>query len=96
MGQQQALTKPQANLLLKSVRAAGMVYVSRQRVRTASTLCRLGYFYKAESSEGYSHTRAGLEALADYWMRKDAASGCMAYRLTREEVEAALAEQVSA
>lgn len=86
-----SLTKPQADLLLKSIRADGMVYVSRQRYRTAFNLKSKGFFYEAESGGGYSHTRAGLEALAYYWAVKDANSGCMAFRLTREEVDAALA-----
>lgn len=92
------LTGPQASLLLKSVRADGMVYAAGGRLRTATNLVRKGYLTEGASTgystgqSGYCHTVAGLEALADYWMRKDAVSGCMAFRLTREEVEAALAE----
>lgn len=89
------LTKPQADMLLESVRADGMIAVGGRKFRVAYNLVNKGLFYESETGNLYSHTRIGLEELAYYWALKDAASGCMAYRLTREEVDRALADMTA-
>lgn len=81
------LTSPQATFLYKAMKGTAEAVGSASAV--ASRLRRRGQV--EITAEGWTPTRVGLEALLDYWMRKDAASGCIAYQRRRQEVETALA-----
>jgi hypothetical protein len=89
-----ALTKPQASFLFRAMERPRPCFGSDYRV--------VGNLRAAELVEEagrdtlfhallFRPTRLGLEALAYYWMCKDAASGCPAYVQRRREVEEALA-----
>lgn len=85
------LTKPQERLLWRAMKGNGRVNVSGARWRTAHSLVAKG-FLEFLGYEEFRVNLAGLEALGDFWMRKDAASGCIAYQQHRQTVEAAIAE----
>lgn len=80
------LTKPQADLLFSLMRKQRSADTAERAV--CNRLRRRGYVELGDVA--WTPTSAGLEALADYWMRKDAVSGCLAYQLYRQEVDAAL------
>lgn len=84
-----ALTKPQADFLWKLMDRPGIEPYGAEW-RTFGTLTVRG-LADNKGLRAYV-TTAGLKALADYWMRKDAASGCVAYQQHRQRVEAELAK----
>ena len=83
------LTKPQADLLFSLMRNEREPDGAEWRV--AGNLRAKGFVETAGRSQTFRPTRAGLEALAYYWMLKDARSGCIAWAKYRQEVDAALA-----
>jgi len=84
------LTKPQYDLMLKSVRN-GPVSVGRQNWRVAHNLVAKGYMEQHPHDTTFHNTRVGLEALLYDCKLKDCAQGSMATMLRVEEVEAKLA-----
>lgn len=85
----QTLTKPQADFLFRAMRGEGPRNVGQMTV--AARLVRRGLLAFVGPNCVREPTREGLEALAYYWMLKDARSGCLAYAQHRQEVDAALA-----
>lgn len=91
----QTLTKFQADFLFSAMIEPRSTRRGGSGTRSGNRMFERGLLEVVED-DGifrplYRPSRAGLEALADYWMRKDAASGCLAYIERRREVEAALA-----
>lgn len=93
-----ALSKLQANFLFAAMRGGGRHSADcAGQSRTANSLHSRSFVsitrHDGIFRDEFDVTRAGLEALLDYWMRKDAASGCIAYQKRRQEVEAVLASR---
>jgi hypothetical protein len=92
------ITKPQADFLARAFRAPITVYGSDYRV--AGNLRAAGLIQEAGKSIGHSTlfapTAAGLQALRDFRAKRWADHGCVAYLQDLQEVEAALADRVTA